>query len=176
MTIGSISLNISTPTEPLAPGRGFYQLEEESLFVQVGRFASRRKFFSYLDTEGIHLDFDRQGRLIFAEIGTSRRHWPVEPSLTAPGVIEVADVRWLNFRDSVPAPRLSANERKTVLKVAFRESADSLYYYLAQSVIAQTDPDHQLTAIWITDIVDDIAGQEIGSFRKDTRAKQSYYA
>ena len=175
MTGDSISLSISTPSEPIAPGRGFYQLEEEALFVQVGQFVSRRRFFSYLDSERIRLDFDRLGRLIFIEIDISRRLWQVSPALTPPEIVEPADIRWLHFRESVPIPRLLTNERKTVLKLAFRQVDQPLNYYAAQSVIAQVDHNSRLAALWITDITDDIAGQEIGAFRKGIRAYESYY-
>lgn len=175
MTADRISLNISTPSEPIAPGRGFYQLEEEVLFVQVGQFTAHRRFFSYLDSDGIRLDFDRFGRLIFIEIDISRRHWKVRPNLSPPGVVEPADIRWLHFRDAVAVPKLLTNERKTVVKLAFQKVGDSLNYYAAQSVIVQTGSDNSLAAIWITDIVDDVAGQEIGAFRKGIRAYESYY-
>ncbi len=35
-TIESIALKIDTPTGEITPGRGFYQLEEDALYVQVG--------------------------------------------------------------------------------------------------------------------------------------------
>ena len=48
-------LKISAPIEPIPPGRGFYQLEEDSLLVQVGVFDRRRRFFSYLQSEHVCL-------------------------------------------------------------------------------------------------------------------------
>jgi len=174
MTGDSISLSISTPSEPIAPGRGFYQLEEESLFVQVGQFVAQRRFFSYLDSDGIRLDFDRLGRLIFIEIDVSRRLWPVDPDLDPPEIIEPADIRWLHFREAVPIPKLATNQRRTLVKLAFRPVEEPLNYYLAQSVIAQADCNSRLAALWITNITDDIAGQEIGAFRKGIRVAESY--
>ena len=158
------------------PGRGFYQLEEDSLFVQVGSFTSRRRFYSYLESASVLLDLDRHGRLIFAEVGQPRRHWDIEPSLAIPQIVEPADVRWLNFRNSVKKPVFVANREKTALKICFEETSDPLNFYLAQSVIVQTDKKHRLSALWITDITDDMAGREISKFRKDLRAKQSYFS
>ncbi len=175
MTVEPISLNVSTPTEPIMPGRGFYQLEEDSLFVQVGSFTNRRRFFSYLEASSVMFDFDRQGRLIFVEVDVPRRHWDAQPSLMPPQVIEPADIRWLNFRSSLKKPTLLTNERKTTLKMCFRATENPLNFYLAQSVIAQTDPEYRLSALWITDITDDLAGREISMFRKDLRVKQSYF-
>ncbi len=176
MTVESINLNVSTPTEPIAPGRGFYQLEEEALFVQIGPFSNRRRFYSYLETPGIMLDFDRYGRLIFVEVDIPRRRWSVNKELTPPYVVEAADVRWLNFRNSLPAPAVETNPDRTVLKISFRSAGSPLNYYVAQSVIAQTCPDHRLAALWITDISDDLAGRQISSFRKELLVKQSYFS
>ena len=175
MTVESISLNISTPTEPIMPGRGFYQLEEDSLFVQVGSFTKRRRFYSYLESASVLLDFDQHGRLIFVEVGVPRRQWDVEQSLIPPQIVEPADIRWLNFRNSLNKPTLLANESKTALKLRFRDTDNPLNFYLAQSVIVQTDPEYRLSALWFIDIADDLAGREISKFRKDLRAKQSYF-
>jgi hypothetical protein len=176
MTVSPVSLNITTPTEPIAPSRGFYQLEEEALFVQVGPFTSQRRFYSYLESPGLCLDFDRQGRLIFIEVSVSRRKWSVVNSLKTPRIIEPADIRWLDFRDTFLPPALETNSSKTLLKLSFGASDDPLNYYLAKSVIAQTDRRDRLLSLWVTDITDDIAGRAISFFRKDLRANQSYYA
>ena len=63
-----INLKIETPAGPIPSGRGFYQLDEEILFVQIGLFLNSRKFFSYLETDNLLLDIDRNGRLIFIEL------------------------------------------------------------------------------------------------------------
>ncbi len=175
MIVEPVSLNISTPTEPIMPGRGFYQLEEDSLFVQVGSFTNRRRFYSYLESDSILLDFDQHGHLIFVEVGVPRKRWDVKPSLMPPQIVEPADIRWLNFRNSLNKPILLANESKTALKLSFRDTDNPLNFYLAQSVIVQTDPEYRLSALWIIDIADDLAGREISKFRKDLRAKQSYF-
>ncbi len=176
MTVCSASLNISTPTEPIVPGRGFYQLEEEVLFVQVGPFTGARRFYSYLEGGGVVFDFDRHGRLIFVEIDVARRHWKPKPNLNVPQVVEAADIRWLDFRNSLRPPVIETNDRRTVVKLTFEDTSAPRSYYAADSVIVQADPSNRLCAIWITDITDDIAGQEIGFFRKESRAKQSYYS
>lgn len=176
MTVSSISLNISTPTEPITSGRGFYQLEEEALFVQVGLFTNSRRFYSYLESAGVTFDFDRQGRLIFLEVDIPRKQWIEVPGLKAPTIIEPADIRWLNFRDNIIAPVLLTNERRNLLKLSFLEPARSLSFYVADTVIVQTDLTHRLAALWVADIRDDMAGKRIRTFRKNSRAKQSYYA
>lgn len=175
MTVGSIRLNISTPTEPVPSGRGFYQIEEESLFVQVGQFTNHRRFYSYLEATGLTLEFDRCGRLIFVEVNLPRNQWRVQQNLTAPVAAEPADIRWLDFRETIPQPVLYTNQERDILKLSFASSNRTLSHYLADSVIVQTSPSSMLTALWVTNIAVDKAGKLIGAFRQQTRANLSYY-
>ena len=176
MTVSSISLNISTPSEPIMSGRGFYQLEEEALFVQIGLFTNNRRFYSYLEAAGLTLDFDRQGRLIFVEVDIPRNQWVIQPELVVPRVVEPADIRWLNFRDTIRQPSFQTNDRRDLLKLSFGQSAQLLSFYAADSIVVQTDLFHTLMALWVSDIRDDLAGRKIRTFRKHSRAKQSYYS
>ena len=174
MTIISPKLRISTPTGPIPTGRGFYQLEEDALYVQVGLHAGSRPYFSSLESENFRLDMDRHGRLMFIEFTVPRRQWQVEESLHIPSTVEAADIRWLDFREDIVEPAPVTNEAGTVLQLRFNDSQPLYNYYLAESVIAQTDRENRLAVIWIYDIVDDLAGQEIGAFRKMIRGKKSY--
>ncbi len=65
MSSPKIQLRIDTPTGPTKSGRGFYQLDEESLFVQIGLFTEKKHFFNYLENEIVLFDLDRTGQLIF---------------------------------------------------------------------------------------------------------------
>ncbi len=170
MAAQAIKLRISTPTEPIPPGRGFYQLEEDSLYVQIGLFSMDRRFFSYLESTNTRLDFDREGRLIFIEVDLPRRQWPLDHRLTRPVVAEAADIRWLDFRRAISDPSLAANTNRTTLALRFDAAAPTQNYYLSESVILQANNRHELCAILIDDIADDLAGHEIAAFRKDCRA------
>ena len=46
MASQKIQLRIDTPTGPIKSGRGFYQLDEESLFIQIGLFTEKKHFFN----------------------------------------------------------------------------------------------------------------------------------
>ncbi|MEW6411578.1 MAG: hypothetical protein AB1483_03790 [Candidatus Zixiibacteriota bacterium] len=176
MTVAAIRLNLLTPTAPILPGRGFYQLEEESLFVQVGTFSKNHRFFSFLESRDVRFDFDKQGRLIFIEVEIPRRQWQIEPLLSPPRPDAVADIRWLNFRDTMPQPEIRTNDNKSILRLSFGHCGKLTSYYVSQSVIVQLDQDGSLGNLWITDITDDIAGQEISAFRRQIRAEHSYYS
>lgn len=166
MTIQSARLRISTPTEPTAPGRGFYQLEEDALYVQIGALAPQHRFFSYLDSEFVSLQFDHNALLIFIEVTLPRRRWEVANELIIPSVVESADIRWLEFRETIREPRLTTNKTQTRLRLQFTHNAPSRSFYIADHVILQADNNDHLAAIWIDDIEDDLAGQEIAAFRK----------
>ena len=175
MTLSNLRLRISTPAEPIVPGRGFYQLEEDALYVQIGLFTGNRPFFSYLESEHTRFDIDRNGRLIFIEIALPRRQWPVDPDLKPPEIIEPADIRFLNFRDQFPTPRLATNKRRTRLALLFDDVSPVRNYYLAEHVIARVDQSDHLAAVWIDDIIDDLAGQEIGAARRKSRHDEPFF-
>ncbi len=176
MALERIKLSISTPTEPILPGRGFYQVEEDALHVQVGPFSKHRRFFSWIESKCVRLDIDRQGRLIFLELAIPRRHWQTDPALTPPDICEPADVRWLDFRDTFAEPTWIANPQRDLVKISFKENGTPLNYHLADSLIVQVDRNHDLTSIWISDIITDRGGKKIRVFRKKSRHNKSYYA
>jgi len=173
--IENINLKIEPPVGPIPSGRGFYQLDEEILFVQIGLFLNSRRFYSYLESDNLLLDIDTNGRLIFIELDLSRRKWHTVAELTSPKVVEPADIRWFNFRDRIIQPKIFTNYRKDILKCHFRENSNPLFYHLADKIIVETNQLKSLSAIWIVDIVDDFAGHEIGAFRKTKRLDNSYF-
>jgi len=172
--IQSARLRISTPTEPISPGRGFYQLEEDALYIQIGLFDPDRRFFSYLESASVGLEFDRSARLIFIEVNQPRRFWEVEDSLAMPVAAEVKDIRWLDFRETIAEPQLTCNSLRTLLRLRFHNGRPWRNYYLADHVIMQVDEQDRLSAIWTDEIEDDLAGREIASFRKRCRRLRSH--
>lgn len=171
MTLAAAKLRISTPIEPIAPGRGFYQLEEDALFVQIGLFDPSHRFFSYLESETVHLELDRRARLIFVEVSQPRRHWEVSDDLEFPTEAEQVDLHWLDFRTTIKEPCLITNQSRTQLQIQFSTHWPTRNFYLTRNVIAQVDSADRLAAIWIDSIEDDLAGREIASFRKRCRRK-----
>jgi hypothetical protein len=166
LTLKTISLKIETPTDEETPGRGFYQLEEDSLYVQVGEFGPTRGFFNYLEADGVRFDIDKTGRLSLIEVPVARRQWILEPELAAPTIAEPADVRWLDFRTPILDPELVTDPRRTTLLVRFSLDGSPNWYRLADTVFLSADPDHRLCAVMIVDIEDDLAGQQIALFRR----------
>lgn len=166
MTVKNLKLKIRTPAGTVFPGRGFYQLEEETLYVQLAPFSKEYRFFSFLESERVHFDLDKEGRLLFFEVALARRFWPVDKDFHPPSKSSPADIRWLDFRDKITEPKITTNARKNAIKLLFSSEPPLYSYNLADSVILQASDSSNLIALYVTDIIDDIAGQEIAAFRK----------
>lgn len=148
-------------------GRGFYQLEEEELYLPVIHNAGQKaRFFSYLESDYVSFQFDRDGRLIFIEITLPRRRWRERPEFTIPQNTRTADIRFLDFRNSLPPSRIFCDATRQSLMLRFAPSTAGPLYYLAENLIAQLDNRNHLIAIYVTDIIDDLAGREIAAWRK----------
>lgn len=169
MNAARLRLKISTPTEPLVPGRGFYQLEEESLYIQVAPFSAGKRFFSYLESDTVRLDIDRTGRLLFVEVSEPRRNWLETDPLPRPVRPDRADVRFLQFRDRMVQPDLLTDKHRTVLLLVFSDLGRIRWYELAEDISIGVDSESQLSAIWVGRIVDDLAGRQISAHRKRVR-------
>ena len=168
----TISLKVNAPTGATLPGRGFYQLEEDALYVPVGEHTPDRRFFSYLESKRVRFDIDRSGCLMLIEIDFARRRWAVDETLKAPSIAEPADVRWLDFRRQMPDPELVTNSEHSVLLIRFVPNPSWQWYALAENVLVQTDPEQCLTALVVTVIEDDLAGRQIAAFRKSISRDQ----
>lgn len=166
MSISDIRLRIAAPTEETPPGRGFYQLEEDCLHVHVGWLSRRRRFFSFLESEYVRMDFDREGRLIFIEVTKPRRQWSVDRAAVPPYPVLPADVRWLDFRASISEPRLLTPADHGALLLCFHPTDVVRSYRIAECVCVQADAGQRLVSLWIDNLVDDLAGRGIAGFRK----------
>ncbi|MEA3297208.1 MAG: hypothetical protein U9R56_05030, partial [candidate division Zixibacteria bacterium] len=122
------------------------------------------------ESDYVRLDIDREGKLIFIEVSLPRRRWKINPLHNKPSAATMADIRWLDFRERIPEPILSTSTDRTTLNLQFSRNTPATCYYLAESVLLQADEDGLLTRIWIDDITDDLAGQAISAFRRESRS------
>jgi hypothetical protein len=167
MPLKAIKINISAPSVDIPRGRGFYQLEEEELYFPIIHSKDERnRFFSYLESDTVSLQLDREGRLIFIVITLPRRRWKDNAKLTFPDRAQTADIRFLDFRDSFPNPKIHCDPTQQNILLKFNHSTAGQCYYLAENLIAQINSKGHLSAVWATDIIDDLAGREIASWRK----------
>lgn len=166
MPLPTPSLKINTPVEHIPVGRGFYQLEEDELYVPVEYPGKKARFFSYLDSETVSIQLDREGRLIFVQVSLPRRRWKAKSSLVAPESSEPADIRFLDFRDSFKKPSIYCDKKRQNVMIRFLKEPAVKNLRIAANIVAQVSGDNRLVALWIFDIIDDIAGQEIASWRK----------
>jgi hypothetical protein len=159
-------VRIATPTGRVAPGRGFYQQDEDILLVQLGAFLGDRQFFSSLESEHVRLDIDRQGCLIGIECRLPRRQWQVAPdAVVTPTIAEPADIRWLDFRAPMAEPDHLTDPYRTSLLIAFCADTSSPWYILGDSVFIQIVRQERVSALLVTEIEDDTAGRRLAAFR-----------
>ena len=159
-------IRLYPPTGDLPPGRGFYQLEDDRLYIHVGPTGRHRHFFSYLEAVNVRLDFDRQAYLMFIEVAVPRRQWPVDEHLLPPTAADRAEVTWLDFRTAMASPGLVTDTRRSTLAIRFRQMAGMRAIALAEQVLLELDERDAAVALWVTDIEDDFAGREIAVYRR----------
>lgn len=160
------SVRLIPPSGDPPPGGGFYQLDEDRLYVQVGPTGHDRHYFSFLEAENVRLDFDRHARLMFIEVAVPRRQWTCEDDLTPPLITEPSDVTWLDFRTAIAPPGLSTDLPRTTLSIRFRAAAAARTVVLAKRVLLEVGERDQALALWVTGIEDDVAGREIAAYRR----------
>ena len=171
MRQGLPTVRIDPPSGQLLPGRGFYQLEEDALFVQISLFSASQRFFSFIESEHLRFDLDKDGRLLFIEVAMPRRHWETVQGLTWPVTDTFADIRWPDFRARMKEPHFRTNRRRNLLKIDFGTTGSPKRFLLADNVAIDIAQDNTLAAVWIDDIEDDLAGRNIAGFRKYARKR-----
>ncbi len=171
--LDSVKLRVSTPIERAPLGRGFYQREEELLYVHIGHSPDHVRFFSQLESPSVRLDVDREGRLIFVEVAVPRQRWQVDPEFSAPKAMTSADIRWLDFRTEIRPPEIHTDTSRSQLCLSFSGEELTRSFFLADSIIVQVTNENTLGRLWITDIADDSAGRGLATFRRSLRVAET---
>ena len=169
MAKACLQVTVRTPIDRLPVGRGFYQVEEDSLYVEIGIEDTRHRFFSYLESPLVRFDMDIEGRLLFIEISLPRRQWPVDLDLRLPGRPTAADIRWLDFRSPLPSCALSTRPDHSLVCLTFARTPEKHLFTFADNLVVACDTDYHVTRLWICDITDDLAGHSVASVRKALR-------
>ena len=162
-----LTIRISAPDGELPQSRGFYQLEENALYVPIGVSEKSRHFFSWLESPSLRLDLDKSGRLMFIEVSAGRHTWIVVDDMPTPNEARTADIRWLGFRSTIADPTLLSDWSRSRLLIRFTGSPIRRQYLLADTVVLSVDALDRVVSILVTDIIDDLAGREIARFRKE---------
>ncbi|MBI5266259.1 MAG: hypothetical protein HY851_03400 [candidate division Zixibacteria bacterium] len=170
MPDATLKVVINAPIRPNQPGRGFYQLEEDALFVPIGIYAADRRFFSFIESEHVRLDCDKAGELLFIEITLARKQWQIDGALVPPKHAATADLRWLDFRAQMPNPAVLTDKKHSLVCIKFSDAKPATAYQMAEAVIAEVTKELRVCRIWITEIIDDVAGKEISAFRRQQSA------
>ena len=158
-----IKVVIKTPDGYGAVSRGFYQVEEDSLYVPLHPAG---KFFSYLDSPQATFDIDNAGRLLFLHIHTPREAWDIFDQTKPPVISNPADIRFMDFRNTLPAFRPETAADKSWLRLRFEDSRQTVSYQAAENLIFEITTEATLASIWIMAIDDDRAAQGMARWRK----------
>ncbi len=164
-------LQVYAPTNGIMPGWGFYQLEDDTLYVPIGA-PKGRHFFSYIESEYVRLDLDKMGRLLLFEVDFPRRRWTTIDDMKIPTGGVSADLRWLDFRETIKTPEILTDDLRQTLQLRFSRHTPSQTYNLADEIILQADEDDRVVSIFVSLIYDDLAGQGIKHFRQQIRFEE----
>jgi len=164
-----VRLKLITPAENHIHSRGFYQEEEESLYVPL---YPGGRFFSYLDGDNIRLDIDNKGRLLFLSLNIPRRRWIKVPRLRFPAVPGSASMKIINFRDRLPRARIYSSLNIQNLHISlFKEPVENTYQ-LTPSLLIETGTNNNLTGFWIKGVEEDRAALKMAAWRKHMKDEQ----
>lgn len=175
MPITTPEIQIRTPAGKIPSGRGFYQLEEESLYLPIEYPNLQKRFYSYLDSETVSLHTDRAGRLIFIEVDIPRRRWNIKENFVPPEIAKLAEARFLDFRKTLVEPKVFCDYNRDNLLILFDNQPAEQNIYLAENLITQVTENGYITAIWAFDFTDDMAGREIALWRRSIHKAPSLF-
>lgn len=161
-----IKVVVKIPALYPAVSRGFYQVEEDALYVPL---YPAGKFFSYLDSEQATIDVDNAGRLLFIKIHAPRHTWKIVRKAKPPLISSPADIRFLDFRNTLPVARLQTPADHSWLRLVFDSEKQTSACRVAEDLIFEVSGESTLTSIWITAIEDDRAARNMAAWRKSIK-------
>ncbi len=157
---------IQTPAFEARFSRGFYQVEEESLYIPLH---PARKFFSYLDSDRISLQIDNRGQLVFLQLMVPRIQWKRISDFAVPEPSLTADIRFLDFREQLPDVVVEASSEDTAVCFRFASLSGGGIYRLTDTMVCEVTSGAHLAALWISAIEDDRAALKMAAWRRQIR-------
>jgi hypothetical protein len=161
-----IKVVVKSPAPKHPHSRGFYQVEENILYVPL---YPGGRFYSYLDSPQAIFDVDNRGRVLFFQILTPRNRWIIQNGIKPPTGLNQADIRFLDFRATLPEMRVETSSNQSWLRFVFSEDGKTLSYSVAEDLIFEITSDSTLAAIWLTAIEADRAARAMAAWRKQIR-------
>lgn len=162
----TIKVVIKTPAAQQPVCRGFYQVEEDSLYVPL---YPEGKFYSFLDSHQVIFDIDQNGRLLFLQVLTPRRKWAIRNNLKPPMNQHPADIRFLGFREIIPEAKLETSPDHSWLRLLYQKSPNASAYRVADHLLFELAEDKTLASIWIMAIENDRAARAMAAWRKQMK-------
>ena len=142
----------------------FYDQETNILSVNILPF---EPYDSYVESEDVRIDTDRNGRPVFIEVSRPQDEWHMESELALP-VIGEAGI--LNLRETVrtfPTAEILCDQARKTVCLKFLARKGELVIRLADNMLAEI-ADGFLVAIWLADVQTDYAGRRQSQWRAAT--------
>ncbi len=160
-------IRIHIAGHPVTPGisSAFYQAEEEALSAPIIHDNPRPRFHSALDSEGVSLQCDNHGRLIFVQVRKPRRLWIGARGVSAMPA-PAADIRFLDFRCRIPEPEFLCDQGKNSLLIKFGEVAASDSFRIGDNILALIYQKSVLRGLFIDGLQPDRAGRSLAKWRR----------
>jgi hypothetical protein len=158
----SVKVIVTTPADYQPVCRGFYQVEEDSLYVP---FYPGGSFFSFLDSPQVAFDIDRTGRLLFIQVHVPRHGWLTRDDLVPPVTKEAAELHLRGFREKLPAARLETPPDRSWLRIVFADDSTARPCIIAENLICEILDRRSLAAVWVMSIEDDRAARGMAAWR-----------
>lgn len=163
---------MKTPAAIQPVSRGFYQVEEDVLYIPL---FPGGKFYSFLDSDDVVFDIDQTGRLLFIQVRVPRHKWHIRKALRLPAAYTTADIRFLNFRDTLPPVVIETNPHESLLRLTFSDEKANAAYAIADNLLVETTASETLKTIWILAIENDRAARTMAAWRKQARRDMKQY-
>ncbi len=154
---------VKTPADLKYVSRGFYQVEEETLYVPI---LPAGRFYSYLDSAELSIDADKSGLPLFFQLHVPRKNWQVRDPLPVPGDPTFAAVHFISFRDTLPASSVMCDRDGSTVRITFFDDGRLTPIAVSDNLIFEITADNYLASIWISGIEDDRAARQMASWRK----------
>lgn len=165
MPLDKINVKIYPLSENLFQGGGFYQVEEGTLQIITSPLKSNNHFFSYLECDDLRIETSQNGKVLFIELKQPKTKWLLTENIKFPSNTTKADIRILDFRQTIAIPKLFTNNDNTILKIEWYKEKNVSHYLTATDIALEVNNNSQLTSIWINNITDDTAGQSIAKLK-----------
>ncbi|MBU1319113.1 MAG: hypothetical protein KKH67_07945 [candidate division Zixibacteria bacterium] len=150
-------------TNKIPMGRGFYDKYENVLNYVL---KTKGKFDSYVQSEFLSIDLDKDGGLLNVEVALERNLWKVDLALKVPHEIPIKRLKFSDTRLNISGESYLTNEAKDLLLIRFADENHIKTYEIAENLLADVNVVSELAGIWIINLQDDYGFKSEMEYRR----------